>query len=427
MIQEITSFLNNINRTSSTNDKIKVLSEASGDIKKVLYYAYSPFINFGITSANLIKRNDLCDKNNNDELFSLLDKLNTRQLTGHAAISAANGFIYNNNEYTDLLYLIIDKDLKIRIGAKVINKVFNNLIPEFSIALGESYNDKVKSKISFDEPWFISRKLDGVRCLTIIDENKNIKFLSRAGKEFETLENLKDEIKKLNISSCVLDGEICKSSDTHDDFQGLMKEIRKKDHKISDFKYYVFDYINVSDFEKCKSNNTLSQRINKLNLINDLKYIEILKQTPVFSQTEMDLFIDNFKNDKSKSNWEGLIARKNTKYEGKRSRDILKIKLFHDDEYIVKSVEFAPFRYVVNGKEIEEEMLSSIIIEHKGNKVNVGSGFTIEQRKYYHLYPEDIIGKTVCIQYFEETTNQFGEISLRFPVIKTIYDSERDM
>jgi len=38
----------------------------------------------------------------------------------------------------------------------------------------------------------------------------------------------------------------------------------------------------------------------------------------------------------------------------------------------------------------------------------------------------DIIGKTITVQYFEETKNDKGGISLRFPTVKHIYESERD-
>ena len=71
-------------------------------------------------------------------------------------------------------------------------------------------------------------------------------------------------------------------------------------------------------------------------------------------------------------------------------------------------------------------MLKNVVIEHKGFKVDVGSGFSQEQRRHYFKNPEEIIGKTITVQYFEETKNQDGGISLRFPVIKGIYNNKRD-
>ena len=55
------------------------------------------------------------------------------------------GFITANPGYEDLIYSIIDKDLKTRTGAKVINKAFPNLIPEFNVALAQTYEPKLAS------------------------------------------------------------------------------------------------------------------------------------------------------------------------------------------------------------------------------------------------------------------------------------------
>ena len=86
---------------------------------------------------------------------------------------------------------------------------------------------------------------------------------------------------------------------------------------------------------------------------------------------------------------------------------------------------FGPFRYIKDGTEVEEEMLSAVLIEHKGNIVRVGSGFSIDQRKMFFKNPTGIIGNEITVQYFEESQNQNGEYSLRFPVIKVIHDKER--
>ena len=90
-----------------------------------------------------------------------MNELNKRRITGHAAISAVNAYIRDNEEYKDLIYNIIDKNLKTRTDAKLINSVFPNLIPEFNVALANKYEDYAH-KIDFEkELWFASRKLDG--------------------------------------------------------------------------------------------------------------------------------------------------------------------------------------------------------------------------------------------------------------------------
>ena len=124
--------------------------------------------------------------------------------------------------------------------------------------------------------------------------------------------------------------------------------------------------------------------------------------------------------------WEGLMLRADKPYKGKRSKDLLKYKAFSDAEYEVVDTEMGPFRYIKDGKECEETMLSSVIISHKDNLVGVGSGFSVEQRQEFYKNPKKIVGKVINVQYFEETKNQDGGISLRFPTFKYLYGDTRE-
>ena len=121
--------------------------------------------------------------------------------------------------------------------------------------------------------------------------------------------------------------------------------------------------------------------------------------------------------------WEGLMLRRNTIYEGKRTKNLLKVKNFHDAEYKVIDANFEDMSVVREGREVQENMLAQVWIEHKGYKVKVGSGFNQEQRIKYKKEP--IIGKIITVQYFEETKNQEGGISLRFPTVKVIHGDKR--
>lgn len=72
-------------------------------------------------------------------------------------------------------------------------------------------------------------------------------------------------------------------------------------------------------------------------------------------------------------------------------------------------------------------MVTNFHILHKGNDVSVGSGLSLEQRRYYKDHQDELVGKTVTIQYFEETTDKDGNMSLRFPTCKYIYENGRDI
>jgi len=426
----IQDFVDRLKSTNSTNDKIDIIKECEEDyiIEKTLKYTYSPFKQFHLTSTTVKKNKKLEPREGYNDLFYLLDALTKRTITGHDAIQYVKGYVQYMDEWQqDLVFCILDKNLKTRTGADLINKAIPKCIPTFKVALANSY-DKQKGKVNFDtQTWFASHKLDGVRCLAIVDDNGTCNFFSRQGKTFDTLDVLKNEIESLNLRNIVFDGEVCIVDENGaEDFQGIMKEIKRKDHTIQNPKYKVFDYLMLEEFDNQESKRKLSDRLGNFNMIyntfgKELKCIDVLGQWEVESEDHFQELAELA----TKNNWEGLILRKDCEYKGKRSNDLLKVKKFFDEEYVVKSIETSTHRIIVDGLEVEEEMLSNVVIEHKGCDVGVGSGFNQEERRLYFNNPERIIGKTITVQYFEETLNQDGCHSLRFPVVKHIYENGR--
>ena len=431
MLDRLQEFVNRSNASNSNNDKLDVLRDYSTDqeVLGALRYTYSPFKQYHVTSKNLKKRSDLVSPIGNQygSIFTLLDTLNDRIITGHDAIAAVNRFILENRQYEELIYNIIDRNLKTRSTASMINKVVPGLIPGFDVALAATYDEKTKKKVDIDvDDWYLSRKLDGVRCLAFFDNFGTVTFKSRSGKPFDTLGKVDKENEKLKLYNVVMDGEICIVDENGDeDFQSIIKEIKRKDHTIENPLFQIFDMISLEDFENKTSREKLSERLDNLEMVmerlDNLTYSRVLEQILVTGwnqfESKMNLAV--------KSGWEGLMLRKDDKYKGKRSTDILKVKKFYDEEYIVVDVENSPNRVIVDGVEVEEMMLKNVIIEHKGNRVQVGSGFTIDERRNYFENPNKILGKTITVQYFEETTNQNGTHSLRFPVIKAVYENGR--
>ena len=265
------------------------------------------------------------------------------------------------------------------------------------------------------------------RCITIIEEDGSIKFFSREGKEFEVLSAMIQDVNSLGLTSMVLDGEICIVDENGiENFQEVMKYIRKKDYTIPNPKYKVFDILTLQDFLNKESKVIFSERQKLLKEVTKNytgNKIDVLEQKQITCQEDFDLFM----NEAREKNWEGLILRKNTNYKGKRSNDLLKVKDFFDAEYVVEDVVFSPMRFIIEGKEESVTCLSSVVITHKGYKVNVGSGFSFDDRIKYFKNPEKIIGSTITVQYFEETSNQEGGISLRFPTVKCIYEGVREV
>ena len=428
------SFINEMNDSSSGNHKIATIkkyadnSEENDDrefLQNIFYYTYNPYFKYNVTSKNCKKNFDLLGHPNTyGSIFTLLDDLRNRVCTGHTAIANVNRFILENKQYETLIYNIIDRDLKMGANTTSINKaVHPDLIPTFKVALANPYNVK---RVDFQSgDWYGSRKLDGVRCICRKEMN-TVTFYSRSGKEFLTLDNLANEISKIG-GDFILDGEICMvDKDGNEDFQGIMKQIRKKDHQIDNPKFFVFDYLTLEQFDNKTGTTPLTFRLElgKNSLPENINS-DMLEFLPQEQLTTEEQFTEMAK-DAEEAGFEGIMVRKNVGYEGKRSHNLLKVKKFHDAEYTVLDAINGNIRWTENGKQVERECLSSIIIEHKGCRVSVGSGFSKEQREMYYESPQDIIGKTVTIQYFEESKNQNGGYSLRFPVLKHVYTNGRD-
>ena len=413
--QNTLDFMSQMKDTSSVLDKVALL-EATDDVtRQVLFWTYNPYKQFHVGVDNLKKRKDLtagtCDY---EDLFDLLAALDAREITGHEALAQTNAFIRDNPAIEEMVYLIFDRNLKIRASEKLINRACDNLIPTFDVALANSYDEKTAKKVDFEnQVWVVSRKLDGVRCLVMVDENGHATSWARSGKQFQTLRKVEEEIEALGVTSVVYDGEMCLvDEDGNEDFQRMMKEIRRKDHTVENGLFQIFDMIDLPDFQSGVSEDGFLTRLSRLadTIPRDAKYTSVLHQQRLTDHEDFQ----KWRQDAQDAGWEGLMLRLDTTYKGKRSKDILKVKTMHDAEYRVKSYDAGPFRYVMDGREVEEVMLSNIVVEHKGNDVRVGSGFTIEQRQHLLKHPEDIMNKVVTVQYFEESQNQNGEYSLRF-------------
>ena len=428
---ELNKFIEEMRATSSALDKVAIIKRSSPFIHKVLEYTYNPYKQYNVTSKTCIKNSKLVGTGSIAPLFQLLDKLNSREITGHTSIREVNRFTKFSVD-AHLIYKIIDKDLDIRAGAKIINKAVPGLIPTFSVALAKEYEP---GKCNWGDGWFASRKLDGVRCLARVDIEGNCTLFSRTGKEFTTLNKVKEAIEATGIINVTFDGEVCLVDDKGDeDFQGIMKQLRRKDHQISNPAYMVFDMLSNKDFDSCKGDTLLKDRLRTLSSWcpemnydrgdnGQLMHLNLLRYTDQIIINGDD-HLETWNTVAEANNWEGVMLRKNCSYEGKRTKNLVKVKKFFDAEYKVIDVDFDDHEVVRDGRSETLKMLAQVWIEHKGHRVKVGSGFSQEQRMQY--MNEDIVGKLITVQYFEETHNDKGGISLRFPTVKHIYDGKRE-
>ena len=408
-----------LNSTNSKNEKMEILGQY-GSLKTLLKYVYNPYWKFGITTK-ILKANPGLTDTKADKLYNLLDHLRNRIYTGHEAIRKVNGFIDKNNDYRELLYNIIDRNLKTRTDAKLINKVFPDLIPTFEVALAQKFEDHAH-KIDWNDTWYGSRKLDGVRVLARKEKNK-VKFFSRNGNEFGTLDIIKGELDALGADNFVLDGEMCIIDDNgSENYKAIVSQIKRKNYTVEKPMYVVFDVLTLKEFDDGHSQSVLSDRLKLIQpYAVECSHINKLEMSVITDEKHAVAKLD----EAVKQGWEGYMMRRDCEYEGKRTRNLLKMKKMQDAEYTVQDIEVGPIRIIDKSSGLDKtiEALTSVIIEHKGCKVSVGSGFSIDDRIKYYKNPELIIGKEITVKYFEESMNKKGDVSLRFPVVKYVFES----
>lgn len=119
--------------TSKTKQKLEIINSklANNELVASLFkFTYDPLIRFGVRDVEPL---GIHGTNTIDfESVSLLNNLYESQLTGNAAREALKTeFERLTEKSANLLYRVIQKDLRAGFSDSTVNKVYKNLIPEF--------------------------------------------------------------------------------------------------------------------------------------------------------------------------------------------------------------------------------------------------------------------------------------------------------
>ena len=431
-------FFNKVRQESTLAGKITLLKEKrSGFYDEIVRDALDKSVTYGITSKGIEIQPHTSEDHFNgwyDTFHRILGRLASRELTGNDAIETITECLREHNEEEQRFFLqILDRDLNLGISWDTYRSEVMGLNDQFEVALAQ-HLEKVKGVNPVDGQWFASRKCDGVRCVAIIRDGE-VEFRSRQNKVFTTLDNLKPAVANfagILTGEWVLDGELCKIDENGDeDFQSVMKEIRKKDYSIESCCYQVFDVLTYDEFRLGKTHEAFANRLALLCKLNEEYsmhphgdcWVKPLKQERLTCQADFDRWAGYVE----AGNWEGFMLRKDVPYQSGRTKDLLKVKKFFDAEYVVEGIEVGEMSTSMPGAGISKyQGVTRLVIDHKGNKVGVGTGLSREQRVAWMNDPSRIVGKTVTIKYFEITKNQQGVESLRFPALKWVHGDVRD-
>lgn len=422
-MQNIVEVFKQIKETSSRSGKEAILkaNEGNDTFRRILEFMYNPFILTGIKAKKLQK---FASYNaHHIQFFNVLEAIDfiTKNNTGRDEdVKAIANYINNHtdSEVHDFLQDMFTKDYKCGITSSTINKVYGKgTIPEFDVLLAKAYKDyghKLKGR------FYITLKLDGIRCVAI-KKNGVVQFFTRQGQPIDDLIDIEEEIARKFPDNFVLDGELLlenpKGLPSDELFRATQKVVRKDGIK-QNLEFNVFDGLPLDEFLEGKSKLKYEARRKEIEQLFTAAKPQFIRQLPVLYVGEDKEQISVILQEVVALGHEGLmINTANGHYVTKRSDVLLKVKEMHTVDLRVVGFE--------EGSGKNKGTLGALIVDYKGYEVKVGSGFTDADRNIiWNKMRKDIIGQIIEVQYFEESSNQDGGISLRFPVFLRIRDDK---
>lgn len=431
--------IDELGRTNSNLDKVAVLQQFP-DLEPILTAIMDKHKKTRVTRSTLLayKQKKFPRLKDRKTLFpsdvsTMLDWLVEGKVSGDDAKELVWTVVERHPKYEELILRVADKDLKTRLGQAMLQKAFGSSETEYSPALAfdiEKKMDYFQTSVQAGQQWFISRKLDG--CRVQVHTTHPVVSKSRAGNVFKSLVHLNQLVSKYVPQGWVLDAECCViNPDGSESFSEAVSAIKRSEPMLR-FHCIVFDILTKEEFESGTSMQTLSERFQRASAVLGAvtkhgtvhQRVSWLLQVPYTPEV-----FQEWQDTAESSGWEGIMTRRDVPYEGKRTKNLLKVKKFHTEEYEIVGLKTGPFRMIDSktGLEKEIETVTAVNILHKGFPVSVGSGFSVDQRQEMYLHPDRFLGKIIAVQYFEETKSSNGGLSLRFPTFKGMYGSKRNV
>jgi len=279
----------------------------------------------------------------------------------------------------------------------------------FSPMLAHKYNN-YKTKIKF--PVLVSAKIDGARMIATKDG-----LHTRNGKEYLSCPHINKLLKSLFKihPEWVIDGEVY----SHDNnFEKIMSLVKKKKPKEEDFKaseemvkLWIFDGVTDNKKSEFTTRFELIKKEIRALIPNYKKHIVFVNNEFAYSHEEVvkahDIFVEH--------GYEGVMIRvQDSPYECKRSKNLLKLKNFLDDEFEIIEV--------IEGIGGRSDMAGKLKVKDKQGNI-FGAGIKGGEEYYKELLKnkDKLVGKLATVRYQELSKDGIP----RFPVVVNIDPIDR--
>lgn len=343
-----------------------------------------------------------------DEFMLLLAALESEVHRGDAARNIVESFFMRCTPQQAHWYnRVIGKSLKAGFSLSTANKT-GYKIPEFKVMLAKDGKKSPKAAEMVHKGGYVSIKLDGYRCLAIIEDGE-VELLSRNGTIYENFPSVVVSLADaFPVGKWVFDGEIMS-----DDFQSMQKTAfaAKKGRTVGDVKYHIFDCIDYDEWKASKFKIKKSKRIDILtslsHIINAYKNLNIVSHDWVSGPTAMKQ-ITKLESKYIAQGFEGAMFLPDVPYYlGRKSNKLMKFKTMLSQECVITG-----FYEGKAGTKYEGTMGGVYVVQENGKDCKCGSGFSDEDRDYMWANQEEFLTKMFEAKFQEETPDGI----MRFPV-----------
>ena len=274
--------------------------------------------------------------------------------------------------------------------------------------LAKSAKDIKNPKI-FDKEYYISRKVNGVRCLIYYDGN-HVKTSSRGATTYDIAichiitHPLIEKFFK-NHPDAILDGEIFKKNLSLNIISGICRS-QKTVNDGKDLQFYWYDIVDLQT-PFSKRWNTMQEWSKELQLSDfdpdkqfsdEELHIQFLPQEKISGWDNMKKLHDKWVQD----GWEGAVIRlaESVYKPGARGNAWIKIKVYQDAEYPIIGI----------SEGLREEDMCFILETPNGQQFKCKPVGDRKQKQWYRDHIDELKGKLLTIKYFEMSGVEGSEI-----------------
>ena len=423
--------------TTKKNAKVELLKGADDELKYFVKLALDQNITFGVTvdeDEQLKKFSALKRKLPSTSAWwegvkSTLKMYSLRELTGNNATETVEYLCQTAPSALELKWFcrILNRELRAGFDRSTCNKAWGeDSIKKFEVQLANAYEAQ-----ELEGEWIFEPKLDGNRVVGYKGQPT-----SRGNKLYPNAQPIFDQLRKIPgfLDEYVPDGEMMGNLG-FDKSSGALRRSKDKGRTKADFTYWLFDLFTKAEYD---TQNTVSLRHRKIRLEEAFKQFKLpdsVKMVPwivIKNPTHKQVMeiTQKFVND----GFEGAMAKRlDAPATFDRSDDLLKVKLFFEDDF--KVIGF------YEGRNQHKGRLGGLIVEatirwsptpEKPKQVykirsECGSGFghkfdpddpTKVLRQDVWKNQKDWLGAIVQVQFQEPTkkVDKDGYVSLRLPV-----------